>query len=433
MADDKFDSIVVGAGPAGVSAAITMAKAGLNVALLERGEYAGAKNVQGAVMYSKMIEEIVPEFWKEAPLERAIVEENLWILTETSGAKAGYKSPGYAQTPPANCYTVIRVEFDRWFAKKAEQAGVTLVTGVTVNDVMKKDGSVVGVKTTENDELLGDVIVACDGVNSILAQKAGLHREWRPSEVALGVKEVLALPRQVIEDRFGLEGDQGSTIEMVGDFTKGMMGYAFLYTNKESLAIGMGCALDEFQRTGIKPNDLLEELKRHPLVRPLVAGAKILEYSAHLIPEGGYPSMPPLYADGMLLAGDSAQMINPSHREGSNLAMASGRMAGETVVEAKKRGDFSAKTLRLYREKLEASFLMKDLKDHKDVESQLRNNRALLTTYPRLLNDVLHEYFLVDGRPKREHKRRILDMVRRQRGYLALVKDAWVMRKMVGE
>jgi electron transfer flavoprotein-quinone oxidoreductase len=307
------------------------------------------------------------------------------------------------------------------------------VTGVTVNDVMKKDGAVVGVKTTENDELLGDVVVACDGVNSILAQKAGLHREWRPEEVALGVKEVLALPRQVIEDRFGLEGDQGSTIEMVGDFTKGMMGYAFLYTNKESLALGMGCALDEFQRTGIKPNDLLEDLKRHPLIRPLVAGAKILEYSAHLIPEGGYPSMPPLYADGMLLAGDSAQMINPSHREGSNLAMASGRMAGETIVEAKKRGDFSAKTLRLYREKLEASFLLKDLKDHKDVEGELRKNRALLTTYPQLLNEVLHEYFLVDGRPKREHKRRILELVRRERGYLKMIKDAWIMRKMVGE
>jgi len=113
--------------------------------------------------------------------------------------------------------------------------------------------------------------------------------------------------------------------------------------------------------------------------------------------------------------------------------MASGRMAGETIVEAKKRGDFSARTLRLYREKLEASFLMKDLKDHKDVESELRKNRALLTTYPRLLNEVMHEYFLVDGRPKREHKRRILELVRRDRGYLKMVKDAWVMRKMVGE
>src|SRR5229473_3575858 len=99
MADDKFDSIVVGAGPAGVSAAITMARAGLNVALLERGEYAGAKNVQGAVLYSKMLEEIIPEFWKDCPLERAIIEERVWILTPTSGIHVGYKSADYDTVP----------------------------------------------------------------------------------------------------------------------------------------------------------------------------------------------------------------------------------------------------------------------------------------------------------------------------------------------
>src|SRR5262245_17524484 len=127
MADDKFDSIVVGAGPAGVSAAITMAKAGLNVALLERGEYAGAKNVQGAVLYCHHLAEVVPEFWKDAPLERAIVEERLWVMTEDSAVQVGYKSGKY-DSQPANCYTIIRVEFDKWFAKKAEEAGVTLIT-----------------------------------------------------------------------------------------------------------------------------------------------------------------------------------------------------------------------------------------------------------------------------------------------------------------
>src|SRR5580704_2856631 len=141
MADDKFDSIVVGAGPAGVSAAITMARAGLNVALLERGDYAGAKNVQGAVLYSKMLEEVVPEFWKDCPLERAIIEERLFVMTKDSGIQIGYKSAGY-DTIPANSYTIIRVEFDKWFSKKAEEAGVTLVTGVTVSDIIKKNGAI---------------------------------------------------------------------------------------------------------------------------------------------------------------------------------------------------------------------------------------------------------------------------------------------------
>ncbi len=430
MADDKFDSIVVGAGPAGVAAAITMARAGLNVALLERGEYAGAKNVQGAVLYSKMLEDVVPEFWKDAPLERAVIEERLWVLTEDSGIQIGYKTA--KSTTPANCYTIIRVEFDKWFSKKAEEAGVTLITGVTVSNVLKKNGAIIGVKTTEGDELLADVVIACDGANSILAQKAGLHREWKPEEVALGVKEVLSLPRGTIEDRFCLEGDQGSTTEMLGDITKGMLGYAFLYTNKETLALGVGCAMDDFQRTNIKPYDLLEEIKRHPMVRRLIQGSKTLEYSAHIIPEGGYNSMPPLYTDGMLLAGDSAQMINPTHREGSNLAMASGKMAGETVIEAKKRSNFSSRSLSMYRKKLEDSFVLKDMDDHKDIEEKVRKNREIMTIYPQLACDAAHEYFLVDGLPKRDHQRRIIRKIRRQRGFFQMIKDALSLRHAIG-
>jgi electron transfer flavoprotein-quinone oxidoreductase len=434
MADDKFDSIVVGAGPAGTSAAITMAKGGLNVALIERGEYPGAKNVQGAVLYSKMLADVVPEFWEDCPLERAVVEENLWILTDRSGVHAGYKSADYATEAPANCYTIIRTEFDKWFAKKAEEAGVTVVTGVTISDVIQKDGAIVGVRSTDGDELLADVVIACDGANSILAQKAGLlKREWRADEVALGVKEILALPREKIEDRFHLEGDQGSTIEMVGDFTRGMLGYAFLYTNKETLAFGLGCALDEFQRTGIKPYELMEDLKSHPLVRPLIAGAKSVEYSAHIIPEGAWHSMPALHMSGMLLAGDAAQMINPSHREGSNLAMAAGRLAGETVIEAKAKADFSERALSAYRAKLEKSFIFQDLRDHKDVEVKLRRNKALLTKYPRLMCESAHEYFLADGLPKKDHKKRIIRKILKERGLLNLAKDALAVRKMIGE
>jgi len=431
MADDNFDSIVVGAGPAGVSDAITMARAGLNVALLERGEYAGAKNVQGAVLYSKMLQDVIPEFWKDCPLERAIVEERVFILTAKSGIQIGYKSADY-DVVPANCYTIIRVEFDKWFSKKAEQAGVTLITGVTVSDVIKKNGAVVGVKTTEGDELLADVVIACDGVNSILAQKAGLHREWKPQEVALGVKEILALPREKIEDRFCLEGNQGSTTEMVGDITKGMLGYAFMYTNKDTIALGLGCAVDDFQRTNIKPYDLLEELKRHPLVRRYIQGSKSVEYSAHLIPEGGFNSMPPLYTDGMLLAGDAAQMINPTHREGSNLAMSAGKMAGETVIEVKKKNNFSARSLSLYRKKLEDSFVLKDMDDHKDIEDKVRANRDMLTVYPKLVCDAAHEYFLVDGLPKRDHQKRIIRRIRRERGFFRMFKDAMSLRHAIG-
>ncbi len=431
MADEKFDCIVVGAGPAGVSAAIIAARAGLTVALLERGEYAGAKNVQGAVLYSKMLQDVIPDFAKDCPLERAIIEERVFIMTEKAGIQIGYKSDEY-NTVPANCYTIIRTQFDRWYAKKAEEAGVSLLTGVTISDVIKKDGAVVGVKSTEGDELYGDVVIACDGVNSLLAQKAGIQREWKPNEVALGVKEVLGLPREKIEDRFCLEGDQGSTTEMLGDITKGMLGYAFMYTNKESISLGIGCALDDFQRTNIKPYELLEELKRHPLVRRYIQGSTPLEYSAHLIPEGGYNVMPPLYVDGMLLAGDAAQMINPTHREGSNLAMAAGKLAAETVIEAKKKGDYSARTLSMYRKKLDESFVLMDMEDHKDIEDKVRENREIMTVYPRLACEAAHEYFLVDGSPKRDHQRRIIRRFRKERGFFRMIKDFMSLRKAIG-
>ena len=431
MSDDKFDSIVVGAGPAGVSAAITMAKAGLNVALLERGEYAGAKNVQGAVLYSKMLADVVPEFWKDCPLERKITDERVFVMTDTSAIQAGFKSVDL-DTTPANSYTIIRVNFDKWFAQKAEEAGVTVITGVTVNDILKRDNQVIGVKTTEGDELHADVVIACDGVNSIMAQKAGLHREWKAYEVALGVKEVLALPRGVIEDRFCLEGDQGSTTEMIGSVTKGMLGYAFMYTNKETIALGLGCAVDDFQRTNIKPYDLLEELKRHPLIRRYIAGAKSVEYSGHLIPEGGYKSMPPLFTGGMLIAGDAAQMINPTHREGSNLAMAAGRMAGETVIEAKKLGNYSAKTMSKYRTKIEESFVLVDMEDHKDIEDKVRENREIMDIYPRLVNKAAHEYFNVDGLPKRIHQKKIIQMFRKERGFYRMFRDAMSLRQALG-
>src|SRR3989338_8009913 len=115
MADDKFDVIIVGAGPAGTSAALTAAKAGLNVVVLERGAYPGAKNVQGAILYTKMLADIVPDFWKDpaAPLERAITEQKVMLLTQDSAIHVGFKSNRWIKEPH-NCYSIIRVNFDKW-------------------------------------------------------------------------------------------------------------------------------------------------------------------------------------------------------------------------------------------------------------------------------------------------------------------------------
>ncbi len=424
MADEKFDCIIVGAGPAGTSAAITCARAGLSTLLLERGEYPGAKNVQGAILYSKMLADILGEFWNEpdSPIERLITEQKMMLLSKDSALFGGFKSDRWRKDQQ-NCYSIIRVAFDRWYAKKAEAAGAELYTGVTVSDLIRKNGKICGVRTSENDELAADVVIACDGVNSILAQKAGLIDEWRSDEVALAVKEVLALPKEKIEDRFNLEKNEGTTIEMFGQITQGMLGYGFLYTNKESLSIGIGCKVSHFQKTGIPPYDLLEQLKAHPIVRKWIDGSKSLEYSAHLIPEGGYKSMPPLYTDGFLVGGDAAQMVNPSHREGSNFAMTAGKAAGETVIAAKKEGNYSAKFLSLYQKKLKETYVLPDLFDHKDLEEKIESRPELLNVLPDLLCQTAFDYFQVDGRPKRDLQSAIIKRIFRNKGVRHLIKS----------
>ncbi|NGQ96182.1 FAD-dependent oxidoreductase [Brevibacillus sp. SYP-B805] len=404
---EKFDVIVVGAGPAGTACAYTLAKAGVNVLLLERGEYPGSKNVMGGVLYRKMMEDIIPEFYKEAPVERPIVEQRFMMLDKESAVTFSYKGLEWNQ-PPYNNFTVLRAKFDQWFADKAVQQGALLVNETVALECIVEDGKVVGVRTDRPDgDVYADVVVLADGVNSLLAKSLGFHKEFRPDEVALAVMEVLKLDRKIIEDRFNLEGDQGCTIEIFGDATKGILGTAWLYTNKDSLNIGVGTMLSGLIKHKIKPYELLEYVKQHPMIRPYLQGTEQQEYLAHLIPEGGYNSMPQIVGDGVLVVGDAAQLVNAIHREGSNMAMTSGVLAAEAILRAREANDFSKTMLDSYRVNLLDSFVGQDLKKYKDATHHFEKFPHYIEKYIPMMNRAASQMFTVDGASKWEKQKKI--------------------------
>ncbi len=408
--DEAFDAIVVGAGPAGITAAREMANAGLSVVVLERGQFPGAKNVWGGILYREPTEAMIPGFEAEAPLERPIIEQRYVVLTGDDSIGLTYRSDTFSR-PPYNAYSVLRSPFDRWHAETAEAAGAEVYSEFTVTDVIWEDGRIVGVTTGDPDgELRAHCVVLADGANSLLGQKAGLHSEWKPLDQALVAKELIALPAEKIEDRFALPSGLGTALEIFGESTRNLLGYGFIYTNKESISIGTGALLGDLIETGYNVNDMLDRFKKHPAIAPLIQGGETLEYSGHLIPEGGYDRMPKIFGDGVLVVGDAAGFVNPLNREGANLAMLSGKLAAQAVVEAKERGDFSAASLSRYRELLDDSVVMKDLKKIRNVTPFAHDRPHLLREYPAVLASMLGEYLTVDGTPKGEKQKKMLGM-----------------------
>lgn len=423
---EKFDAIVVGAGASGNAAAYTMARAGLKVLQLERGESPGSKNVQGAILYSDALEKIIPDFRDDAPLERHLIEQRMWVLDDESFVGTHYRSDEFNK-PPYNRYTIIRAQFDKWFSQKVQEAGALLICETTVSELLMDGSRVIGVQTDrEGGAIYADIVVLADGVNSLLATKAGFHPEIEPKNVALAVKEIHFMPQETIESRFNVSGDAGAVIEMAGKITRGMMGTGFLYTNKESLTIGVGCMLSDFKKQKITPYQLLEQMKQHPSIKPLIDGGEMKEYTAHLIPEGGYNAVPKIYGNGWLIVGDSGMFVNAVHREGSNLAMTSGRMAAETVIALKAADKpFTEKNLSVYRKNLDESFVLKDLKKYRNLSSVFHSNPYFFNTYPELVNQAMHEMIKVDGVDKKTKEKKIRGSFTKRRSLVGLMGDAY--------
>ncbi len=402
MAED-FDAIVVGAGPAGSAAALALARSGRSVVLVERGPFPGSKNVYGGVVYGRVLDGIVPEWWDEVPVERWVVRRQTMMMTGTQSLSVDFRTQAWGAAP-FNGMTTLRSQFDSWLAGKATDAGARLLTS-TVATGLVRDGSgrVVGVRTDrEGAELRARAVVACDGVNSFLAREAGLLGDPEASHYTLGVKEVLELPAGVINERFGVKDHEGVDIEMLG-CTRGIPGGGFLYTNATTVSVGVVVSVTHLAESKVRPEELITDLKEHPSIAPYLRGSTLKEYAAHLIPEGGYDTMPTLATDGMVLAGDAAAMTLASGiwLEGVNFAIGSGFAAGRAVDRAIAAGDCSKGGLASYRSGLERQFVLADHKRLRRAPALVLSDRVQ-RRYPGLLCDLVEGMFTVDNpAPKR--------------------------------
>ncbi|MBI2873908.1 MAG: FAD-dependent oxidoreductase [Firmicutes bacterium] len=425
MSDDKMDVIIIGAGPSGLAAAITLARAGLDVVVFERGKQPGSKNVMGGILFTTILGELVPDFWETAPLERRVTTRRFSMLSEDSELAFEFRTEKYNQPPYNNSFTVLRARFDRWLADQAEEAGAFIIPETVVDGLHQENGRFTGVKTRRADgDMSADVVILAEGANSLLAEQAGLKKRPGPNHMVVGVKEVIALPREVIEDRFALEGEQGTALEYFGDAVKGMLGSAFIYTNKDTLSVGLGCSIDHLAAARIRPNELLEHFKSHPSVRNLLRGGEIKEYLAHMIPEAGYKGLPRMVAGGLLVTGDAAGLVNTSlYHEGSNLAMASGVMAARAAIAAKEKGDFSAEGLGSYLAELNSSFVLQDMEKFKNLPEFISRHTHFFSEYPRVMADLLGAYFRIDGTPKRQLQREVIAEFRKRIGVRRFLGD----------
>jgi electron transfer flavoprotein-quinone oxidoreductase len=399
---ERVDVVIVGAGLAGLACAYTLGESGLDVVVVERGEYPGAKNITGGRLYLNPVRPYFPAgFFDDAPLERPVVKERLTMLADAASTTVELQS-GALRTQPWHGATVLRGRLDRWLADRVQERGPFIIPRYRVDELVLQDGKVTGIRAA-GEEILASVTVLADGALSLLAEQAGLRGKQDPHHFAVGFKEVIELPAGAIEDRFGVAEGHGSAQLFFGSVSKGLFGGGFLYTNQQSVSLGMVLGIGGLvaAEPPVESYLLLDELKARPEIAPLLAGGVSSEYSAHVIPEGGLAGLPKLSGAGVLVAGDAAGLaLNLGITvRGMDYALISGVLAARTILQAKEAGDFSAAGLSGYEAALRDSVILKDITTFKDALKVLDNPR-LFTRYPQAVCQIFQQLMWIGEGPK---------------------------------
>ena len=393
---ERYDVVIIGAGPSGSAAALALAKSGLNVLVVERGKTPGSKNVFGGRIYSYPLFKLIPDWQKDCPVERYVTKDCFAFMTEDQSLMVQFESPRLGLGRGAS-FTALRSQFDNWLAQKAESAGATLITEIKVDDLWFEGGRARGI-VAGKDKIGADVVIAADGVVSKFTQRLGLRAELTPQMVSIGIKETVALPSATIQERFGVNEGEGAAYVLAGYASGHLRGGGFIYTNKESVSLGLVVSSEDVSINKVEVQSLQENFKRHPTIERLLRGGKVIEYSTHMIPELGMSTLRRAYSDGFLAVGDAAGfLINNGYTfRGVDLAIASGMAAAEAVEVARLRGDFSDVTLAAYEGILRRDGVLTDLATFQKGPQYMSNPR-LYSLYPKLLCDVVERIFMIDG------------------------------------
>jgi len=420
---EKFDVIIIGAGPAGSTAGYLLAKAGLEVVIIERGHQPGVKNVSGGLLFSQIVNEIYPNFWEDAPVERAIIGHSIVFMGDNASTSLDFKSFTAAQTP-YNAFSVLRAKLDPWMAKKAEDAGAMLIPGYTVDEILRDGDKVIGVRAGE-DKLFADIVVDAEGTRAQLLKEAGLREEFLAKDVSIGVKEVIQLSEEIINERFQIEPDEGIAYTTVGQ-TNGVDGGGFLYTNKDSLSVGVVVKIDALSKSKMHPHELLEFYKSHPLIQKMIAGGEVVEYSAQTVHRGGFHLISKLYGNGYIVVGSAARLLlnNVMTLRGMDIAIASAEAGAKAIIQAKERDDFSASGLASYEDYFHKTSVYQDLKTFKDTYPLLGNKR-LFTVYPDLICKTMEDMFTVTTEPTQKALKTLRENANGQVSTIDMIKDLY--------